>query len=165
MINISTFTLTGTFAAHQHAVAERLDVAVTKPNGYVDIGLTADVFANEDLDNRYTRFLQEVHEPASAKDSDVGKRELEHRGPYPDKVVLAWALSNLLLCAVVLNTIPFPSSAVKKDLDGTYTTPKTDTRPATTTLLVIFGLVGSLEAVKFVGTLWFLIKEIAYSVL
>jgi hypothetical protein len=79
------------------------------------------------------------------------------RGAYPEKVILAWALSNLLLCAVVLNTIPYIETGLAgSGLDNI------DSGLSTSFLFVIFCLVGSLEAVKFVGTLWFVIKEAVY---
>jgi hypothetical protein len=62
---------------------------------------------------------------------------------YPDKVVLAWALSNILLCAVILNTIPSVKGLAGNDLENM------NRSPSTTYLLVILWLIGSFEGITF----------------
>ena len=70
--------------------------------------------------------------------------------------MLTWALSNILLCAVILHAIPSVKGLAGDDLENM------NRCPSTAYLLVIFCLIGSLEGVKFMGAILFIIKEVIY---
>lgn len=152
-MNIFVFTQTGSlpFEPYDYDVAEDLPSVVAGRNARVPVDMDSD----DDLDEHYTRYVNFVNDHTDWRTSDSDEtRSGQPRGLYPEKVVLAWALSNLLLCAVILNTIP----SIKKGPAGSNPE-NTNTGPLTSFLFVVFSLIGSLEVAKFFGTLWFFIKE------
>lgn len=152
-MNIFVFMHTGSlpFDPYDHDVADTLPSVVLGRNGRFPLDMDSD----DELDEHYIRHVNLVndHVDGTTSDSDEARIGNPH-GLYPEKVVLAWVLSNLLLCAGILNTIP----SIKKGPAGSDPE-NTNTGPSTSFLFGILCLVGSLEAAKFFGTLWFFIKE------
>ncbi|KAL3475479.1 chitin synthase-domain-containing protein [Aspergillus californicus] len=155
-MNIFVFMQTGSLPSepYDYDVEDILASTMRGRNGRVPV----DVGSDDELDEQYTRYVNLVSDHVDRKTLDLDEARVGKRhGLYPEKVVLAWVLSNLLLCAVILNTIP----SIKKGPAG-GDPENTNTGPSTLFLFVIFCLVGSLEAAKFLGTLWFFIKEAVY---
>ncbi|KAL3431839.1 chitin synthase-domain-containing protein [Aspergillus tetrazonus] len=156
-INITTFMYTNLSVSKEQNTA---DGGMHIPTNYfVRPGnkVHLDSPIDDDLNKAYDASLAQFSDPPDLESARIPSRECENiPRVYPDKVVLAWALSNILLCAVILHTIPSVKGLAENDLENM------NRGPSTTYLLVIFWLIGSLEGVKFMGAILFIIKEVIY---
>lgn len=156
-INITTFMYTNLSVSKEQNTA---DGGTSIPTNYfVRPGNKVHLYSpiDDDLNKAYDASLAQFSDPPDLESARLPSRECENiPSVYPDKVVLAWALSNILLCAVILHTIPSVKGLAGNDLENM------NRSPSTTYLLVIFWLIGGLEGVKFMGAILFIIKEVIY---
>ncbi|KAL4909749.1 hypothetical protein BDW74DRAFT_43258 [Aspergillus multicolor] len=158
-MNISAFMYTEASASElgrHHASYEKSPPTgyFSNPTGRVVINSDND----EDIDNAYIRIMQDLENPPNREAAKPPPEDDEYgQAVYPEKVVLAWALSNLLLCAVILNTLPsVKNGPAENNLRNI------NTEASTLYLLIVFWALGCLEAVKFLGALLYLVKEAIY---
>ncbi|KAL4818506.1 chitin synthase-domain-containing protein [Aspergillus spinulosporus] len=157
-INITTFMYTNLPASGEQNAADgeipMLTSYIVRPGNKVHLDSPSD----DDLNKAYDASLAQLLDPPGPESARLSSRDCEGtQRVYPDKVVLAWALSNIFLCAVILNTV----SSVKAGLAGNDLE-NIKRGPSTIYLLVIFWLIGSFEGVKFTGAILFIIKEVIY---
>ncbi|KAL4740503.1 chitin synthase-domain-containing protein [Aspergillus similis] len=158
-INITTFMYTISSASEERkGVDGGMPIPtnyVVRPGNKVHLEFSSD---DDDLNKAYDASLTQFLGPPDPNSARLLSKECESTPRvYPDKVVLAWALSNILLCAVILNTIP----SVKEGL-AVNDLQNMKRGPSTTYLLVIFWLICCFEGVKFMGAILFIIKEVIY---
>ncbi|RDW90060.1 uncharacterized protein DSM5745_01835 [Aspergillus mulundensis] len=160
-MNISAFMYTGTSASELGQQDASKDEKAPPTNYSFDhrgrIKVNSD--NDEDLDNAYVRIMQDL-EDRKGQDLQAAKLPPSSecgQGVYPEKVVIGWAWSNLVLCAVILNTLP----SVRHDSAGDELR-NINTGASTLYLLIVFWALGCLEAVKFCGALLYIIKEAIY---
>ncbi|KAL4751108.1 hypothetical protein BDW72DRAFT_212904 [Aspergillus terricola var. indicus] len=158
-INIIAFMYSNLSPSEEHKAADSGRPIPTnylvRPGNKVHLDFPSD---DDDLNKAYDAALTQLLDPQDPKPARLSSRECKNTpGVYPDKVVLAWALSNIFLCAVILNAIP----SVKAGLAGNELE-NMNRDPSTTYLIVIFWLIGCFEGAKFVGAILFIIKEVIY---
>ncbi|KAL4997879.1 chitin synthase-domain-containing protein [Aspergillus recurvatus] len=155
--DIFTFMYTNPSVSRQH---EAVAGETLTPTSYFVLRnrVRIDLPDEEDLNKAYDASLMQFldrPDPKSARLPLVENQCIQRA--YPDRVVLAWALSNMLLCAVILNTTP----SVKAGLAGSDLQ-NINTGLRTAYLLVVFWLIGCLEGIKFMGAILFVMKEGIY---
>ncbi len=125
---------------------EKLPSANVKADGKVDVQIPQD---DGDLNAQYesemrkfaTKPVKEVRKPDPA-----GKQE-DYYKSFRSNVVVAWMVSNFILCTAVLHVSGF---------DRIDTTTTQDQNSAIY-LLVILGSVAGLSLFRFIGAIWFLV--------
>ena len=130
--------------------AEKLPSANIKPGGKVDVSIPTD---DHDLNTQYEEELRTFgtkYKAPKKQVSEQDKQEDYYKG-FRSSVVLAWMMSNLALCAVVLQT---------GGLQVTVNPDKQEesaNKRALIYMKVILWSVAGLSAFRFIGAVWFLI--------
>ena len=132
----------------------KLPAANVKPTGGVDVLLPSD---DHDLNSQYeselrvfsTKYAEEKKKPSEAE------RQEDYYKGFRSAVVLVWMFCNLGLAAVVLNTGGFDRVSVDKK----STENKADQNSLIYMKVVLYS-VAVLSAVRWVGSIWFLILRV-----
>ena len=126
--------------------AEKLPSATVKPGGKVDVQIPQD---DGDLNALYEQELTKFASkpPKEIKKVNVADKQEDYYKSFRSNVVVAWMVSNFILCAAVLNVSGFERIDTNSSSD----------QNSTIYLAVILWSVAGLSLFRFVGAIWFLV--------
>lgn len=128
--------------------AERLPSAQVKPDGKVDVTIPQD---DGDLNAQYEA---EIIKFASKPPKEVrvlspAEKQEDYYKSFRSTVVVAWMISNFVLCAAVLNVSGFDRIDTESSSD----------QNSQIYLMVILWSVAGLSLFRFIGAMWYLVKR------
>ena len=132
----------------------KLPSASVKPTGAVDVLIPSD---DHDLNSQYESELMTFsrkYAPPKKAPSEEEKQEDYYKG-FRSGVVLVWMFCNLALAAVVLNTGGFDRIEVNSNNPEL-----TASQNSVIYMAVVLYAVAALSAVRWVGSIWFLVLRL-----
>ncbi|RMZ88731.1 hypothetical protein DV736_g4044, partial [Chaetothyriales sp. CBS 134916] len=129
--------------------AEKLSSVTVKPGGKVEVQIPQD---DGDLNEQYAAELKKfaTKAPKEEKKVNPAERKEDYYKSFRSNVVVAWMISNFILCAAVLNVSGFERIDTKT----------TESQNSTIYLAVILWSVAGLSLFRFIGACWYLVVRV-----